>query len=240
VEWKEEETQQPTFYLREKYPSRPSNYVQPFVRPCFARSFSEPHLMAVSASIDENEELLVVKKRCLPQDSLTLQTQMISPQVSPPTGFVPSPSTATTLVTISPYPPFTPQTDKLVPVSNPSFYKRKLPDSCIAFQSTAGRMIFESALKGPHMASFFPLSMQYLTQSEPAYCGLASLAMVLNALEVDPLRGWKGCWRWFDENTLEFAGDLEKVKKEGINLIEFESTARCNGLDTTVIYADEA
>lgn len=29
------------------------------------------------------------------------------------------------------------------------------------------------------------------TQDEPAYCGLASLAMVLNTLSIDPRRTWK-------------------------------------------------
>lgn len=34
-------------------------------------------------------------------------------------------------------------------------------------------------------------------QDEPAYCGLATLAMVLNSLSIDPRRPWKGPWRWF-------------------------------------------
>ncbi len=35
-----------------------------------------------------------------------------------------------------------------------------------------------------------------LLQDEPAYCGLASLAMTLNTLSIDPRRTWKGPWRW--------------------------------------------
>ena len=34
-------------------------------------------------------------------------------------------------------------------------------------------------------------------QDEPAYCGLASLAMTLNTLNIDPRRTWKGPWRWW-------------------------------------------
>lgn len=34
------------------------------------------------------------------------------------------------------------------------------------------------------------------SQDEPAYCGLASLAMTLNTLNIDPRRTWKGPWRW--------------------------------------------
>lgn len=35
-----------------------------------------------------------------------------------------------------------------------------------------------------------------MPQDEPAYCGLASLAMTLNTLSIDPRRTWKGPWRW--------------------------------------------
>lgn len=39
---------------------------------------------------------------------------------------------------------------------------------------------------------FYKLISNFQTQSEPAYCGLATLAMVLNALAIDPGRKWKG------------------------------------------------
>lgn len=52
------------------------------------------------------------------------------------------------------------------------------------------------------MENYFPLSEQFVTQSEPAYCGPASLTMVLNALKVDPQKTWKGIWRWFNEEVL--------------------------------------
>jgi len=44
---------------------------------------------------------------------------------------------------------------------------------------------------------------QFNTQDEPAFCGLASLSMVLNALAIDPRRPWKGVWRWFSEDLLD-------------------------------------
>lgn len=46
------------------------------------------------------------------------------------------------------------------------------------------------------------------TQDEPAFCGLASLAMVLNALAIDPRRIWKGAWRWFHEQVTCTAATL--------------------------------
>ena len=36
------------------------------------------------------------------------------------------------------------------------------------------------------MDNYFKLSEQFVTQSETASCGPASLIMVLNALEIDP------------------------------------------------------
>ncbi len=78
-----------------------------------------------------------------------------------------------------------------------TYYKRILPSSCISFDSERGKVLFRQALDENNMESYFPLSMQFLTQSEPAYCGLGTLCMVLNASGVDPGRKWKGPWYLF-------------------------------------------
>ena len=70
-------------------------------------------------------------------------------------------------------------------------FRRPLNAPAIAFSSPAGRELFSRALARGTAEGFFPLIEQYSTQDEPAYCGLASLAMVLNALNVDPRRPWK-------------------------------------------------
>jgi hypothetical protein len=62
----------------------------------------------------------------------------------------------------------------------------------------------------------FPCS----TQDEPAFCGLASIAMVLNALSIDPKRPWKGSWRWFHEQLLDCCLPLATVAKEGVVLTQ--------------------
>ncbi|CAN1192913.1 Glutathione gamma-glutamylcysteinyltransferase 2 [Linum perenne] len=54
------------------------------------------------------------------------------------------------------------------------------------------KQIFNEAFEDGTMEGFFKLISFYQTQSEPAYCGLASLSMVLNALAIDPGRKWKG------------------------------------------------
>lgn len=54
------------------------------------------------------------------------------------------------------------------------------------------QMLFIDAVQAGTMEGFYKLISYFQTQSEPAYCGLASLSMVLNALAIDPRRKWKG------------------------------------------------
>lgn len=60
--------------------------------------------------------------------------------------------------------------------------------------STLMQKIFNEALQKGTMEGFFRLISYFQTQSEPAYCGLASLSMVLNSLSIDPGRKWKGIY----------------------------------------------
>lgn len=110
-----------------------------------------------------------------------------------------------------------------------SFYRRPLPPDCIALDSTQGRQLFERSLLAGRAEPFLPLVSQFTTQSEPAFCGLGSLAMVLNALQVDPGRPWKGPWRWFSEELLDCCLPLHIVAREGITLDEFRCLGQCNG-----------
>ena len=72
------------------------------------------------------------------------------------------------------------------------FYRRKLPDTCIPFSSAEGKLIFREALAAGDMECYFRLAAQFRTQDEPAFCGLTTMVMVLNALEIDPGKVWKG------------------------------------------------
>lgn len=53
-------------------------------------------------------------------------------------------------------------------------------------QCRAGKQLFQEAMGHGHMNGFFKLMPQFTTQAEPAFCGLTSLCMVMNALEVRP------------------------------------------------------
>ena len=83
-----------------------------------------------------------------------------------------------------------------IPHPHVSFHMRSLPEPGIAFSSSEGKRLLQEAMAQGTADCYFKLSEQFLTQAEPAYCGLASLAMVLNTLGVDPRRTWKGVWRW--------------------------------------------
>jgi glutathione gamma-glutamylcysteinyltransferase len=48
----------------------------------------------------------------------------------------------------------------------------------------AGKEFFAEALADGTATSFFTLIEVFNTQDEPAYCGVASLAMVLNSLAI--------------------------------------------------------
>lgn len=112
-----------------------------------------------------------------------------------------------------------------------TFYRRQLPPNLISFTSDRGKRLFRSALTRGFAENYFHLAGNFTTQSEPAFCGLGSLAMVLNALEVDPGRQWKGVWRWYTDENLDCSGaSLESIKANGITFREFACLAQCNGL----------
>ncbi|MDC0720508.1 phytochelatin synthase family protein [Nannocystis bainbridge] len=111
----------------------------------------------------------------------------------------------------------------------PSLYRRPLPRELVAFASPAGRALFDAARAAGGLESFFPLIEQFHTQADPAFCGLGTLVVALNALGVDPGRLWRGPWRWFSEELLDCCSPLERVRAVGITLDEFACLARCNG-----------
>ncbi|PKA60595.1 Glutathione gamma-glutamylcysteinyltransferase 1 [Apostasia shenzhenica] len=120
-------------------------------------------------------------------------------------------------------------------------YRRILPSPpAIEFASAEGKQLFSEALESGTMEGFFKLIAYFQTQSEPAYCGLASLSMVLNALSIDPGRKWKGPWRWFDESMLDCCQPLDKVKEEGITFGKVACLAYCSGAKVTAFHANQS
>ena len=121
--------------------------------------------------------------------------------------------------------------------SGVSFYGRSLPSTLIPFSSTKGKQLFREALAAGTMESYFPLSEQFTTQSEPSFCALSSLAMVLNALKYDPKKIWKGVWRWVTEETLQCetstacGHSLDNIRSKGMVFYDFEALAKCHNVN---------
>jgi glutathione gamma-glutamylcysteinyltransferase len=112
-------------------------------------------------------------------------------------------------------------------------FKRELPDTCTDFGSEEGKKLFGEALAQRHMESYFRLAGQYHAQSEPTYCGVAVLCMVLNGLSMDPARIWKSPWRWYSEEMMACCYPLDEIKQKGIDFDVFHSMASCKGADVS-------
>ena len=68
------------------------------------------------------------------------------------------------------------------------YYRRPLPSTCVDFSSDEGKRLFSKSLSEGGMETYFKLGAQFRTQDEPAFCGLSTLVMCLNALSIDPHR----------------------------------------------------
>ncbi|GET04353.1 phytochelatin synthase-domain-containing protein [Rhizophagus clarus] len=109
-----------------------------------------------------------------------------------------------------------------------TFQGRKLPDHLINFASPSGKELFKQALNDDYAEGYFNLSSCFSHQMEPAYCGLSSLSIVLNALQVTGAPVWKGPWRWWYDELLNCCAEIEEVKKSGVTFDQFACLARCH------------
>ena len=113
-----------------------------------------------------------------------------------------------------------------------------MPKNLVPLSSKAGRKRFLDSLSAGNAEAYLPLAEQFLNQSDPAYCGVTTLAMVLNACAVDPNVRWRGGWRWYgtddvvlDRCCLGSERGRERVKRVGISMEEFAGLGRCQGLE---------
>ena len=121
-----------------------------------------------------------------------------------------------------------------------TLYRRPLPPDTTEFSSAAGRRVFAEALEAGGLDGYFRLAEQFHTQAEPAFCGLGSLVVALNALAIDPGRLWKGPWRWFSEELLDCCVSHEVVRRRGLDLDEVACLARCNGAAVDLFRAESS
>ena len=121
-----------------------------------------------------------------------------------------------------------------------TFHRRELKPPGVALSSNEGRALFKEAISdGNSNDIYFQLAEVMNTQAHPAYCGVTSLAVVLNALLIDPKRTWKGVWRWWSEEMLDCCTPLEKVQMQGITLAKLNCLAQCQGAKSRLVYGTE-
>lgn len=126
----------------------------------------------------------------------------------------------------------------------PSFHTREFPKDLVDYRSEEGRDMLLRCLSARTAEQYLPLTAAYQMQSEPAYCALTTLAVALNALNVDPGKVWKGGWRWFTETNLDFChrrGACQTLGLEegaGLNLFDLRCVAKRNGAALHISLAD--
>ena len=105
---------------------------------------------------------------------------------------------------------------------------------CVALDSREGRKRLLRSLQQETARSYFALQAHVCNQSEPTYCGVTTLLVILNAFAVDPLRRWKGGWRYFgnEDVLLHTCPCLEpqRILRTGLTLPQFAQLAACQGL----------
>lgn len=120
-----------------------------------------------------------------------------------------------------------------------------LPDSVIGLTTPEG----EALLFGAEASrDYFPLSIHFTTQVNPAYCGPASIAMVLNALGIPrPASGMTVGLGMFDqENIFTPATDTVKTAKAitsppyGMTLDELGDMLAAYDLRVAVVHAGDS
>eukprot|EP00397_Hematodinium_sp_SG-2012_P032149 GEMP01034201.1.p1 GENE.GEMP01034201.1~~GEMP01034201.1.p1 ORF type:complete len:366 (-),score=49.79 GEMP01034201.1:965-2062(-) len=120
-----------------------------------------------------------------------------------------------------------------------SFYMRDLPSELVTFSSPSGQRLLIDCASASDSIPYFPLSEQFVTQESPPSCGAATITMVLNSLHMDPETVWSHPWRWYDENGLQLCAQKDNSKDLGISVEQFAYISECNGLHTSIYYADD-
>lgn len=113
---------------------------------------------------------------------------------------------------------------------------RELKAPCVTFIGAEGKARLIRSLSDGTAECYLPLAAQFRTQDHPAYCGLSTLVMCLNALQIDPRRRWKqdSVWRWFEEGMLACCEPIDSVKRKGVPLDALACLARCQGASVAV------
>jgi hypothetical protein len=116
----------------------------------------------------------------------------------------------------------------------------ELAPALVALNSDAGVAMLDKATA---RASYVDLSMQFVTQQTQSFCGVASIVMVLNALDVDaPLQKEYAPYRVFTQDGF-FNEETEKVRpralidRRGMTVDQVGGLLGVHGAQARVIHA---
>ena len=118
-----------------------------------------------------------------------------------------------------------------------------IPNGLISLDSEQGETLF---FKAEANKAYFPLGLYFVTQDHPAFCGPASVAMVLNALHVPrpPSKQTLGMGLYDQENIFDARTEAVKprgaVMQSGMTLDELGKILVAHDLQVTVHHAGES
>ncbi|MBP0590270.1 phytochelatin synthase family protein [Paraburkholderia sp. LEh10] len=116
-----------------------------------------------------------------------------------------------------------------------------LPPNLISLSSDSGEEIL---LESTARRSYWPLSIQFVTQKNQAYCGVATMVMVLNALSVTapPTPGIEPFKTFTQENVLNPSTERilpqDVLREKGMTLDQFAGLVGTYGVKAEVYHAD--
>lgn len=118
-----------------------------------------------------------------------------------------------------------------------------VPENLIDFRSEPGERLL---LESDALEAYFPLSVNFLTQRNQAYCGVASIVMVLNALEVPaPASPEYEPYRTFTQDNFldkrtEAVLPREVLGKQGMTLDEIGRLLALHPVEAAVHHASDS
>eukprot|EP00929_Paragymnodinium_shiwhaense_P088734 TRINITY_DN49051_c0_g1_i1.p1 TRINITY_DN49051_c0_g1~~TRINITY_DN49051_c0_g1_i1.p1 ORF type:complete len:561 (+),score=118.89 TRINITY_DN49051_c0_g1_i1:647-2329(+) len=125
--------------------------------------------------------------------------------------------------------------------SSSSTGRPRLPLEQVPFSSLEGRRRFGEALADGFMENYFHLAEQFRAEDEDAANGLTTMAMVLNSLRIDPMRTWKGAWRWYSEQMIVCPAGVgqgpQQLVDDGLTFASFRTLANCHGAEVVATEA---
>ncbi len=116
-----------------------------------------------------------------------------------------------------------------------------LPEHLIPLTSTEGQLLLRDS---EALADYVPLTSQFVTQINQAFCGVASMAMVLNALEIPaPLAPeWEQAYftqeNIFNEKTEVIIG-RDAIARQGLTLAELAGILETYPVSAEILYGSD-